>query len=262
MTTLSRDNARITTTPWFNIFEDWNIHYVKKGLKRAEYFITLINKYVNLEEKNILDLGCGNGYHSIEAAKVASTVIALDVKYRILKNFKSSKLFGVVNEIIADAIFLPFRSNIFDVVVSYDLYEHVSNQDLFLDEVFRVVHNNGCTAMSTGNRLFPLDRHSGLWFIDYLPQRVANAYYRKCKKTWKSYDVHQPSYWSLKSKLSKHTREYVINGDAVLDMFMRIYPKIYETLGASLIFVIKLTMRLGLFKFFSPKFFVITHTRL
>jgi len=242
----------------FKFFEDWDTQYAEKGLKRAEHFLKISKKYADFEEKMVLDLGCGNGYLSMEAAKVTSTVVALDIRSRILKDFKASKLFKEkIIELVADATYLPFKSGTFESVFSYDLYEHVSNQEQLLNEIFRVAKKGGCIALSTGNKLFPKDRHTGLWFIDYLPKRLADAYVRSFKG-WRegSYNVHQPNYWSLRTKLSKHTRQFIIDGNSVLEMFRQVYPETYRKLGASLVAILNSAMLLGFFKFFTPKYFI------
>lgn len=242
----------------FKFFEDWDTQYAEKGLKRAEHFLKIAKKHTDFKEKTVLDLGCGNGYLSMEAAKVASTVVALDIKPRILKDFKATKLFRErIIELVADATYLPFRSNIFDSVFSYDLYEHVNNQDQLLDEMFRVVSRGGCIALSTGNKLFPKDRHTGLWFIDYFPKKLADAYVRSFKGLQKgSYEVHQPNFWSLKTKLSKHTQQFIIDGNSVVEMFRQVYPETYRKLSASLLAILNALMLLGLFKFITPKYFI------
>lgn len=244
----------------FKFFEDWNAQYAEKGLKRAEYFLTMIQRYSNIKGKMVLDLGCGNGYLSMEVAKIVSIVVALDIKSRILKDFRASRLFKEkIIELIADATYLPFRSGTFNIVLSYDLYEHVNNQDQLLDEIFRVVRQNGYVALSTGNKLFPKDRHTGLWFIDYFPQKLANAYLRKFKKRVQLYEVHQPNFWSLKSKLLKYTRDFFIDGNSVLKMFRQVYPEMYRKFGASLTAILNLAIYLKFFKFITPKYFVFAY---
>ena len=238
------------------MFKDWDAQYAQKGLKRAVYFLDGIRRFHEFKDKMTLDLGCGNGYQSIEAAKMGSAVVSLDIRYRFLKDFTGSRVFRErINVVVADATRLPFRSDIFDVVFSYDLYEHVGCQGKLMDEKFRAARCGGLVSLVTGNRLFPVDRHSDLWFIDILPRRLADVYVRRFRG-WKGYDIHEPTFWSLRRELLRHTQRFVVVGEAVLEMFPRVYPETYGRLGAGLMVVLEAVVRLGLIKFFSPKYFV------
>jgi ubiquinone/menaquinone biosynthesis C-methylase UbiE len=238
--------------------DQWNIQYMQKGFDRANFFLSWIQKYFLLSEKKVLDLGCGQGYHSIQTSKIAQEVLALDIGDRILKDLKvklhCSKASNI-SLVRADATHLPFKPQVFDAVLSYDLYEHVKNQQALLDETFGVVKTNGCVIFSTGNKIFPRDRHTGLWFVDYLPEKLANFYVRACRKR-NVYDVYQPTYWSIKRKLAKQSSYYLLDGEFVLKMIKEVYPKLFRRFRwfAPLL---ESVAKMGIFKFLTPKFFVI-----
>ena len=194
----------------------------------------------------------------METSKIAHEVLALDAVDRILKDLKvklgRSKVSNI-SLIRADATHLPFKPQVFDAALSYDLYEHVRDQQALLNEKFRVVKTNGCIAFSTGNKIFPKDRHTGLWFVDYLPERIANLYVRTRKKR-NLYNVYQPTYWSLKRELGKQSSHYLLDGESVLKMMKEVYP---NTFGRFKGFapLLNSAAKVGIFKFLTPKFFVI-----
>ncbi len=244
--------------PRLDPFHRWNIEYAQKGPDRANFFLSRVQRCFTLHEKKVLDLGCGRGFLSIAVSKTAHEVIAIDIadqSLRILKKrLHHSKTFNI-SLVKADAINLPIKSGVLDATLSYDLYEHVRNQSTLLCENFRVVKRNGCVAFSTGNRLFPKDRHTGLWFIDYLPKRIADFYVRLRKKRG-SYDIYQPTYWSLKRKLRKFSSIYFLDGESALEMIREVYPNLSRR-WAKFLRSLHFAARAGIFKFFTPKFFVI-----
>jgi len=54
-------------------------------------------------------------------------------------------------DVIADAHFLPFRSGVFDKVLSYTVLEHSPNPLNFLKEQHRVLKKNGKLVVETDN---------------------------------------------------------------------------------------------------------------
>ena len=238
--------------------DQWNILYTQKGFDRANYFLSLVQRYFLLNGKKVLDLGCGQGYLSMEASKIAQEVLALDAVDWILRDLKAKLCRSNVSNlslIRADATHLPFKPEVFDAVLSYDLYEHIRDQHTLLHENFRVVKTNGCVAFSTGNKLFPKDRHTGLWFVDYLPERIANLYARTRKKG-SLYSVYQPTYWSLKSKLGKQSSHYLLDGESVLRMMKEVYPNTFRRFSRFAP-LLNSAAKVGIFKFLTPKFFII-----
>lgn len=51
----------------------------------------------------------------------------------------------------ADATSLPFRSNSFDLVTIFHVLEHITNGELVLEEIIRVLKNNGIMLLVTPN---------------------------------------------------------------------------------------------------------------
>ena len=88
-----------------------------------------------------------------------------------------------------DGLELPFADGAFDIVFSNAVLEHVGareRQRRFVSEAVRV----GCRVfLTTPNRAFPLEVHTGLPFVHWLPERTARRAYRAAGKAWAE-DVH------------------------------------------------------------------------
>ena len=238
---------------------DWNREYIKKGMMRTTFLFKKIAEYIQLENKRLLDLGCGMGNVSILGSKYSSHVVGLDISTKAVRRAKwrmdlrEVKGAHLVN---GDALKLPFIDEIFDLVIAYDLYEHVSNKVGLLEEIFRVTNKKGFLVLTTGNRLFPFDRHTQLLFIDYLPKKLA-TYYIKLENRGNSYEVFQPTYWSLLKELRKYSKATKIDGDSVLNLVENVYPEYFQKYR-KMVTALKVLVKIGVFKFVTPKFIVIS----
>jgi ubiquinone/menaquinone biosynthesis C-methylase UbiE len=126
------------------------VEFVKRHLKAKSY---------------ILDLASGNGRHSIRISEGGCKIVALDISKSLLKIAKSNvgedhaKLL-LVN---ADMRFLPFRSEIFDAIISMDTsfgYLTSQNEDLLsLKEIKRVVSRKGILLIDVFNAEYMIKRY-------------------------------------------------------------------------------------------------------
>lgn len=121
------------------------------------------------ENKEVLDLGCGSGYGSFRIANIARRVCAVDVagdaiQYAVEKYARSNLTFSQ----IAPDVALPYQSNSFDVVLSFQVIEHVSNHHEYLAEAARVLKKNGVLVLITPDRkhrLFPMQKPWNRWHL-------------------------------------------------------------------------------------------------
>ncbi len=104
-------------------------------------------------DKRVLDVACGEGYGSALLSRVASAVSGVDIsndaithataKYLTQKNLKFTE---------ASCTQLPFTDHSFDVVVSFETIEHITEHDAFLDEIKRVLTVDGLLIISSPNK--------------------------------------------------------------------------------------------------------------
>lgn len=84
----------------------------------------------------------------------------------------------------ADGCQLPFGDNSFDLVVSFATIEHVGNEQAqrdFVRELFRVGKR---VCISTPNRWFPLEFHTVLPLVHWLPKNIFRRICRLLGKTF------------------------------------------------------------------------------
>jgi ubiquinone/menaquinone biosynthesis C-methylase UbiE len=111
--------------------------------------------------KRILDLGCGTGRFSIEIAKQGAGVTALDPSRSMLEQMKRKKNNAEINLIHGNGYKLPFKDNIFDGVVCINVINHVTDYNILIREISRVLQKDGFVIMTISN-----------FFSFYLPLAV------------------------------------------------------------------------------------------
>ena len=83
---------------------------------------------------------------------------------------------------------LPFGDDEFDIVFSNAVAEHTGNrsqQEYFIQEIVRVAKGG---FIVTPNRGFPLESHTGLPFIHYLPKKVFRRILKGTRLDYWSYE--------------------------------------------------------------------------
>jgi SAM-dependent methyltransferase len=124
---------------------------------RYGYYQLVINRYVFASrfiiDKLVLDLGCGRGYGSAYlTTKGGRLVVGGDYNRDAIYYCKNRYQQAFLHYICFDATHLPFRDNSFDVVVCFDVIEHVVNPRRLLAEARRILRDRGIFICSTPNK--------------------------------------------------------------------------------------------------------------
>ena len=104
------------------------------------------------QDKVILDAGCGEGYGSHLLSEIGSKVIGIDISEEAVRHAKRKYIRENLEYQVMDATNLDFADDTFDVAVSFQVIEHLDNISKFLNEIKRVLKQNGCVIISTGNK--------------------------------------------------------------------------------------------------------------
>ncbi len=106
------------------------------------------------QDRRVLDLGAGVGYGAERLSRVARSVTALDIALDAMRYGREHHPGRGVRYLAAASEALPFAAGSFDLVVSFELLEHVQDAPSLLAEVRRVLVPDGIFVVSTPNRLY------------------------------------------------------------------------------------------------------------
>jgi SAM-dependent methyltransferase len=104
--------------------------------------------------KRVLDAGCGAGYGSAELAATALSVVGIDVAADAVEFAREHYQLPNLQFEQASCTALPHGDGSFDLVVAFEVIEHLENWREFLLEVRRVLAPGGQFIVSTPNRLY------------------------------------------------------------------------------------------------------------
>lgn len=152
--------------------------------------VDFLNKFIKAGEvKSILDVGAGEGFSSFYLQEICPEVVAVD---------SSAKMLGknpVNKRIIADACFLPFRSDSFDMVCAWEVFHHLDDHTVAAEEIIRVAKRYIC--------IFEVNRDNPVQFL----YALLNREHRLAIKFTMKYLI---EIFGKKTRIIKHTSTGVI----------------------------------------------------
>jgi len=163
--------------------------YVQKVLERQ------IAAYVNpsdLKGKRVLDFGCGTGASTLYlgAAFPETEIVGVDLMADNIalaeKVLAVRRLPNVRFLLSPDPFSLPAGIGTFDFVMLSAVYEHLlpAERNVVMPLIWCILKSQGLLFINrTPYRYFPIETHTtGLWGINYLPDRLSLLYARNCSK--------------------------------------------------------------------------------
>lgn len=106
----------------------------------------------NLLQPNhkILEVGCGIGSVVFELTRQGHNIIGRDISREAITY--GLKKYGDIKLDVQAAEELQFEKETFDIVLSFDLFEHIAQVDRHVSEVFRVLQTGGYYLFQTPNK--------------------------------------------------------------------------------------------------------------
>lgn len=128
-----------------------------------------IRQYVSLEDRKILDIGCGLGMYVDKFRRFSDEVYGVDVDEE--KVAQASE--WLPNIQVAPGEHLPYPDGEFDVILLNEVIEHVDDDRMTIREAYRCLRPGGHILIYAPNRLYPFETHGfyvfGRYFFRLLP---------------------------------------------------------------------------------------------
>lgn len=201
-------------------FEEFKATKGKKVHLRIVQFVALAGVQKGM---HVLDLGCGRGDLTIECAKRGAKVVGIDYSMdgialakENLKN-QPKAIQKNVTFLVMDAKKLDFKDNVFDLIISVDVFEHLYKEELevAMSEIKRVLKPDGRLFVHTETNKIYLDFTHRIWSypMDQLliicNRLINKKNYPGLQKDprndlHKMQHVNEPTYYYLKNLFVRH----------------------------------------------------------
>jgi GT2 family glycosyltransferase/SAM-dependent methyltransferase len=131
--------------------------YVDPSISGAEIHYEHLHRYAFTSQfvkgKSVLDLASGEGYGSFILSKKAGSVIGIEIDpdaiNHALGTYKKDNLRFLQGSILN----IPIEGEkIFDVIVCFEAIEHIEEHELLLQEIKRLIKDDGFLIISTPNK--------------------------------------------------------------------------------------------------------------
>ena len=168
---------------YYNFLSQMNWYYLHEDKTELEYAM----KYIDNGMK-ILDVGSGRGVFGKKFLNTDIEYVGLELNPKAVKDAQSDGI-NVQNIMIEE--YVLNKSNYFDMVVCFQVLEHVSNINIFIDACLDALKPNGILIIAVPNN----DS-----FIKYIPNNLLNI------------PPHHVSQWNEKSLMylkERHSMELV-----------------------------------------------------
>lgn len=155
------------------------LEYEEGAVERADERLDEIEAYQPLADARVLEIGCQGGAALVALARRGADAYGVDVDSRSIAAAASRfEGYGVTaHPEVGSASELRYATGEFDVVMSFDVIEHVPDKRAMLHEAVRVLKPGGLLVLSGpcrfGLKLMLSDPHYGHKGVSPLPGAVA-----------------------------------------------------------------------------------------
>jgi SAM-dependent methyltransferase len=160
---------------WRPDFADWREGRLWQERRQADRLRTIARYGGALPGRRILDLGAGMGGTAVALALAGADPLAFEYnpEYCAIIRLRAARYaldLPVVNGVGER---LPLADGSFDLVISWDVVEHVQDPERLIAEISRVLRPGGRALVTVINRYAFRDPHYHMPLLNWLPRSLA-----------------------------------------------------------------------------------------
>ncbi len=194
---MNKDNTTLE-----NDYERMVPEFHKGTLTYAEHITRYDSAKSLVNNKIVLDIASGSGYGTKILASKAKYVYGVDVNQKAINYAKKMYNAKNIEYLVGDGEKIPLENDSVDLVTTFETIEHIKDYRKFLDEVSRVLKDEGMAIVSTPNDLeFAEGNHFHLHEFTY----------NELKGLLKKHFKHIDSYFQATSKFVALGDESIFN---------------------------------------------------
>lgn len=127
----------------------------KLGLAGAGEWDALKKLMPDLIDKQVLDLGCGFGWHCIYAIENgASSVVGVDISQKMLELAREKTHYHQVKYILSAMEDIDFPDESFDIILSSLAFHYVADYELLIKKIYRMLKPGGNLIFTVEHPVF------------------------------------------------------------------------------------------------------------
>ena len=184
---------------------------------KAKTMVSVLQDHFDTDLKSLtlLDLGSSTGLIANYLARYFDQVVGIDIDRPAVEFARSTHKKDNLAFIHGDSLKIDMPGNYVDAVICAQVYEHVPDAAMMLEEVYRVLKSGGVCYFAAGNRLNLIEPHYQLPFLSMIPRPLAHLYVKWAGRGSSYYEKHL-SYWGLRALVHKfviidYTRSIIDN---------------------------------------------------
>jgi SAM-dependent methyltransferase len=185
---------------------------------------------IDLTGKDVFDIGSGYGGRAAHFREIgARSVIGLEISETMVREantFVAAKHLSDVSFVVGFGENLPFRDNHFDVITSYDVFEHVADLAKTLEECHRVLRPGGRLYAVFPPFHHPTGAHLDSWLsrmpwanVLFRPNAIVRA---ACELLDERGDIYRPT------PMRPHDKLWMLNGATIAGVSRLLKQKRYN----------------------------------
>jgi SAM-dependent methyltransferase len=160
-------------------------------IRRVVSVLHRLERYTSMQGKNTLDVGCGYGPGAFCLSKKGNHVVAVDIDLDSIKEARTYVIKEIerIDFVQNVAENLALKDEMFDIVMMFDVLEHVKSPEKTLKESVRVLKRNGLLYVEynpyyslAGSHLYDYT----LLPVQFLPEKLVRSYVTA--KTWNPFN--------------------------------------------------------------------------